>query len=110
MFLVGVASLAPGTGGFGFLDSLICLLAACIFVDIPIQFVLPCFTFGCRSGEILQGEMDQMVKPCQGMLPLFYELIFETVYGFLRDDVAATTANLTMRPGYEIALDGGEVE
>lgn len=34
-----------------------------------------------------------------GMLPLFYELIFETVYGFLRDDVAATTANLTMRPG-----------
>lgn len=30
------------------------------------------------------------------MLPLFYELIFETVYGFLRDDVAATTANLTM--------------
>ena len=64
MFLVGVASIAPGTGGFGFLDSLICLLAACIFVDIPIQLVLPCFTFGCRSGEILQG---QMVKPCQTM-------------------------------------------
>ena len=36
-----------------------------------------------------------------GMLPLFYELIFETVYGFLRDDVAATTANLTMRPGWK---------
>lgn len=30
------------------------------------------------------------------MLPLFFELILETVYGFVRDDVAATTTMLTM--------------
>jgi len=33
------------------------------------------------------------------MLPLFFELILETVYGFVRDDVAATTTMLTMSLG-----------
>ena len=33
------------------------------------------------------------------MLPLLFELILETVYGFVRDDVAATTTMLTMSLG-----------
>ena len=39
------------------------------------------------------------------MLPVFWELILETVYGFIRDDVAATTTMLTMMLGSKLAKE-----
>jgi len=99
---VGVASIAPGT---------------CIFCRYPnsnlvspsvvLELVQIFVQWKSLQGQIKhQMEKQNIIKltmffttTTPGMLPLFYELIFETVYGFLRDDVAATTANLTMRPG-----------
>lgn len=79
--LKSIILLCAGVSFAGFL-----FFAALLTADVPSSFG----TLALGSSGILGGFGINC------MLPLFFELILETVYGFVRDDVAATTTMLTM--------------